>query len=194
MRSVIGLLLFVLSVLMSTARADQVRPARDYMQEVASGNYVLVMLARQDRSLLDPDGPDDAGLIERDAVLRQRYKQSGLYPAGDTTPLWVIDWYAFAVFPASDGVHLVRLGPWASSLDQLALAFYASGVEIKRYPIRELVADTSRLRRTVSHFFWLAEQRFDDAAGEFHLKAVDGRQFRFSIRTGEMLSVIDQAR
>ena len=78
--------------------------------------------------------------------------------------------------------------------DQLALAFYASGVEIKRYPIRELVADTSRLRRTVSHFFWLAEQRFDDAAGEFHLKTVDGRQFRFSIRTGAMLSVIDQAR
>lgn len=44
------------------------------------------------------------------------------------------------------------MGPWASSLDPLAVSFHDQGREIRKYLIRDLVHDTARLRHTVSHF------------------------------------------
>ncbi len=180
-----GLLAALLS-LSSVAWADSARAPYDYVQEVAGGKYVFVMLAKPGHDLFDSGAPDDVGVIDPDKEIRKTYKQSGLYLANQTTPRWTVSWYAFTVFPASDGDHLVRIGPWASSTEQLALSFYSRGVEIKRYLIQDLVKDQSRLRNTVSHFFWIAKDHYDDKTQLFHLKTVDGQNYVFSILTGEI--------
>ena len=167
--------------------ADSARVPVDYVKEVAGGKFVFVMLAMQGNSLFDPGAPDDVGVIDPDRDVRKTYKQSGLYLADQPVPLWTVPWYAFTVFPASDGDHLVRLGPWASSTEQLAVAFYSRGMETKRYLIRDLVKDPPRLRNTVSHFFWVAKDRFDDQAQQFYLKTVDGNEYTFSVLTGEII-------
>lgn len=165
-------------------QADQARPPFDYVMPVAGGRYVLAMLAERGSGLLDPGAPDDVGVIERSHRIRARYPQSGLYAGDSGTPLRTLAWYAFTVHPSADGDHLVRMGPWASSPNQLALAFYSRGQLIKEYRIRDLVIDSDKFRHTASHIFWVAEQRFDDGRKRFHLKTVDGREYSFSLLTG----------
>ncbi len=157
------------------AIADTPAPPRDYTKITENEKYVFVMLAPPERwSQKDPD-------------IRKVYKQSGLYKNdGSTTPLWVVHWYAFGVYPSSDGKHLVRMGPWASSTGQLALSFHENGKEIKQYFIRDLVRDEKKLRYTVSHFFWNSEMRYDDKEGTVLIKTTDGQTYLFSVKTGEI--------
>ncbi len=169
------------------ANADQARAPYDYIKEVEGGKYVFVMLAQRDFVLLDPDAADDVGVVVRNKEIRATYSESGLYPAGRKTPLWTLSWYAFTAYPSSNGEHLVRVGPWASSTNQLALAFYSRGKMVKKYLISDLVKDPSQLRRTVSHFFWMAGHHYDDKAQRFHLKTVEGTEFQFSMATGEII-------
>jgi hypothetical protein len=177
----------VLLVLPILAWADRARPPRDYVVDVGEGNYVFVMLAKRGSSLLDPGAPDDVGVVDHDATIRRTYKMSGMYSKGSATPLWAIHWYAFEVYPSSNGEHLVRMGPWASSMDQLAVSFHTKGVETKRYLIRDLVKNPANLRPTVSHFFWLSERRYDDKANILYLKTVDGLIYTFSAINGELV-------
>lgn len=163
---------FVLPVL---TFADSPAPPRDYKKVTENNEYVFVMLA-----------PDE-GAKHQDSATRGIYKQSGLYRNdGSTTPLWAVYWYAFEVYPSSDGKHLVRMGPWASSTEQLALSFYRDGKEIRSYRIRDLVRDETKLSRTVSHFFWRSELRYDDKRGLVFLKTRDNQTYWFSVKTGEI--------
>lgn len=182
------LMVFLAGLLTSVgmAWADRARAPYDYVTEVGNGKYLFVMLATQSHGL-DAGAPDDVGVIETDSSLRKRYKESGMYLPGRKAPLWTVSWYSFEVYPASDGDHLVRLGPWASSVDQLALAFYSKGSEIKRYLIRDLIRDPAKVHPTVSHFFWMESHHFDDAGQVFHLKTVEGKSYSFSITNGELL-------
>lgn len=157
------------------AFADSPAPPRDFKTVTENKAYVFVMLA--------PDG-----WAEHDAELRRVYKQSGLYKNdGSSPPLWTVDWYAFEVFPSSDGECLIRMGPWASSTAELALAFHKHGKEIKHYQIKDLVRDTSKLAHTVSHFFWRSELKYDDKHTVLFLKTRDNQAYRFSATTGEIL-------
>lgn len=168
------------------AWADRARAPYDYVKEVANGKYLFVMLATQGHGL-DAGAPDDVGIIETDSSLRNRYKESGMYLPGRKEPLWTVSWYSFEVYPSSDGNHLVRLGPWASSVDQLALAFYFKGSELKRYLIRDLIRDSTQVYPTVSHFFWIESHHFDDTGQVFHLKTVEDKSYSFSMTSGELL-------
>jgi hypothetical protein len=181
--------LLLLGLLLSQpAWADQARPPRDYLVEVDQGRYVFVMLADRVDNLIDPGAPDHTGSTESDPQIRKSYKVSGLYrTGGEPSPLWTVSWYAFRVYPDSDARHLVRMGPWASSTDQLAVSFHDRGREIRKYLIHDLVRDATRLRHTASHFFWLADSRYDDAADTLELKTVEGLTYRFSTLTGELL-------
>ncbi len=157
------------------AFADTPAPPRDFKKVTENTEYVFVMLA--------PDG-----WAEHDPEIRKVYKRSGLYRNdGSGTPLWTVDWYTFEVFPSSDGEHLVRMGPWASSTDELALSFHKNGKEIKNYRINDLVHDESKLSRTASHFFWRSELKYDDKHTVLFLKTIDNQAYRFSARTGELL-------
>ncbi|MBA3032314.1 MAG: hypothetical protein KKF85_12965 [Gammaproteobacteria bacterium] len=182
----VGLFAILLSLPL-LAWADRARPPRDYVVDVGGSGYVFVMLAKRDNPLFDPGAPDDVGVVDRDANIRRTYKLSGMYLKGSKTPLWSVSWYAFEVYPNQDGEHLVRMGPWASSMDQLAVSFYTRGVETKRYTIGDLVKNRENLRHTVSHFFWLSEQRYDEKANTLHLKTVDGLSYVFSAINGEIV-------
>ena len=161
--------------LYAQAFADSPAPPRDFKKVTENKEYVFVMLA--------PDG-----WAKRDPDIRKVYKQSGLYKNdGSSTPLWTVDWYTFEVFPSSDGEHLIRMGPWASSTHQLALSFHKNGKEIKNYRIKDLVHDESKLSRTVSHFFWRSELKYDDKHTVLFLKTRDDQVYRFSAKTGEIL-------
>ncbi|MDD4930240.1 MAG: hypothetical protein PHP85_13320 [Gallionella sp.] len=187
MKFIFRALLATLLFLPFVTWADTARAPHDYVIDVSGGKYVFVMLANSGFSPLDAGAPDDVGVIDADEEIRKSYKNSGLYLAGQTLPLWTISWYSFTVYPSADGDHLVRIGPWASSAEQLALAFYSGGVEIKKYLIRDLVKDQSRLHHTVSHFFWMSEHRYDEKNQLFHLKTVEGVSYKFSVMTGEIV-------
>lgn len=158
------------------AIADTPAPPRDYTKITENGEYVFVMLAPPGR------------WSDKRYEIREKYRESGLYKNdGSVTPLWVVHWYSFSVYPCSDGKHIVRMGPWASSTDQLALAFYENGKEIKQYLIKDLVRDEKKLRYTVSHFFWRSDQQFNDKEGTMSVKTTDGQEYLFSVTTGEII-------
>jgi hypothetical protein len=158
------------------AFADSPAPPHDFKTVTENKKYVFVMLV--------PDGW--AG--QHDLKMRRVYKQSGLYKNdGSSTPLWIVDWYAFEVYPSSDGEHLIRMGPWASSTDQLALSFHKKGKDIKSYRIKDLVRDDSKLGYSASHFLWWSELKYDDTRTVLFLRTRDNRAYRFSAETGEIL-------
>ena len=170
----------------SPLRADSEAPPHSYLKVSPGGQYVFAMIVPGPVEHEVRLHPDAAARIRE---LRQVYPRSGLYRRnGSPEPLWTVDWYAFEVDVASDGVHLVRHGPWASSTDQEALSFFANGALLRSYKIRKLVDHPSMLEYTVSHFFWRASGRFDDARLEYKLRTRDWNRFTFDARTGEISS------
>mgnify|MGYP001765884185 FL=1 len=173
-------LAFLIALSMSLAApvlADSEMPPTDYTKETQDGAYIFVMLA--------PDGPRWSS---KEPEIRKVYKYSGLYRNdGSREPLWKVYWYSFSVYLSSDGKHVVRLGPWAQSTRDLALAFYEDGKELKQYAISDLVKDTGALKHTVSHFFWRTDLKYNEKEGTVFLKTVDGISYTFSVKTGEII-------
>jgi hypothetical protein len=171
----------------SSVFADSVAPPFSYKKECPGGKFVFVMIAPMSVE-------KDAGhWIEKIGAeirgIRRIYARSGLYRNDESTePLWTIDWYAAGVELASDGVHLIRHGPWASSTDQEALSFFANGELLRTYQIKELVDDPLLLDHTVSHFFWQSGGWMNDSRLQYTLITKDGNQFVFDLRTGEIIS------
>jgi len=171
----------------SFAWADSEAPPFSYKQKSPGGKYVFVMIAPMS---IDEDAGnwiEEKGTEIRE--IRRTYSESGLYRNdGSTEPLWTVDWYAFGVDIASDGVHLIRHGPWAWSTDQEAISFFANGKLIRTYQINQLIDDPLRLEHTVSHFFWKKRSSFSDSRLRYTLRTIDGNQFVFDVRTGDILS------
>jgi hypothetical protein len=158
-----------------------------YTQTNPGGEYVFVMIAP------GPIEQESSWANEQQAVkireIRRTYSKSGLYRNdGSTEPLWTVDWYAHQVEVASDGVHLIRHGPWASSMDFEAISFFANGKLLRTYEIRELVDKPRLLEHSVSHFRWEKGGWFDDDRLEYGLTTLDGNQFVFDVRTGEIIT------
>lgn len=173
--------------------ADSPAPPRSYKVVAPRAKYVFVMIAP---GTVEDDtrrwNEETAAGIRQ---IRRTYTRSGLYrDDGTTVPLWTVDWYAHGVEVASDGVHLIRHGPWASSTDDEAISFFANGKLLRTYLIRELVDNPVMLKRTVSHFFWREEARFDDARLEYALTTKDGNRFVFDVHTGKIVSASRPAR
>jgi hypothetical protein len=200
----------------SSAFADSPVPPRSFKEITADGKYVFVMIApgpvEQEASWLNKER---AAAIRE---IRRVYFRSGLYPNdGSAEPLWTVDWYARRVELASDGIHLIRHGRWpsvppdpplsgipiigrwlsglihrnaplGSALDQEALSFFANGQLLHTYRIGELVDAPDLLRRTVSHFDWEDEGRFDENRLEYMLTTLDGNRFVFDLRTGGIVT------
>ncbi len=190
----IGILLQIsvaMLFLHTQAFADSPAPPYDFKKVTENKKYVFVML-EPDEVMLKPDEvmlePDE--WAEQDPKIRKIYKQSGLYKNdGSSTPLWTVDWYAFEVFPCSDGEHLIQMGPWASSTDQLAISFHENGKIINEYQIKDLIKDESKIMHTVSHFFWMSELKYDDKHTVLFLKTEDNQAYTFSAITGEILPI-----
>jgi hypothetical protein len=163
--------------------------------------FLFVMLAPQSD---DPKKPADNTSYARE--LRTKYPASGLYRNdGSTTPLWTADWYAYAVYPADDGVHLVRedsparatAGPIAKrppeekvqeQLDGPALSFLANGKVLKTYSVRELIAKPEDLPNSVTHVLWNAGLVLTRDGKRFVLMTQDAQQIIFDPETGNIIS------
>jgi hypothetical protein len=182
----------------SPVRADKQSPPQSYKEIAPGEKFVFVMLT--------PD-PETDGVWKRGETIdkeimeiRRAYPQSGMYRNdGSREPLWTVDWYA-GVTLASDGVHVIRHGPWAQlireyyshpkrpDLNQEALSFFANGQLLRSYQIKDLVNDPTRLQRTSLHFWWTKEGRLDSHRMEYSLVTMDDNRFVFDVRTGSIVS------
>lgn len=114
---------------------------------------------------------------------------------GSSTLMWEVSgWYSFENYLSSDGRYLVRMGDWPQgetvSKDHMAVAFYDNGKELKRYSTADLVKNPRKIQRTVSHYFWLAEDQTYpkiEYKNNFLLKAIDGYIHEFDMETGELI-------
>ena len=163
-------LFYVLLLNCSLTFADSPARPSDYVTPTENGKYEFRMYAA--------------------SYSKESAKKSGLYLAGsdDSDPIWTIDGYSFNVTPHSNGMNLIRFGPWASSTSDLAVAFYKNGDLLKDYAISELVTDESKLQHTVSHFFWLSAREYDETNNTLMMATMDGNEYIFSILTGEIIS------
>jgi hypothetical protein len=171
----------------SSVRGDSPVPPFSYKKPSPNGLYVFVMIAPV------PLDSDAKRWIEEKAAeiseIRRVYSRSGLYRNdGSTEPLWTIDWYAHYIEVGSDGIHLIRMGPWASSTDTEALSFFANGELMRTYEVRDLVSTSLLLPHSVSHFQWLDESNVDEGRQEFTVRTLDGNRFVFDMRTGQIVS------
>jgi hypothetical protein len=176
-----------------SAMADKPVPPRSHKQESPDKAFVFVMLSP---STVERDaGHWIEPLASEIREIRRRYTQSGLYRNdGSTDPLWTVDWYAHSVDVASDGIHLVRHGPWPMSLDDEAVSFFANGQLIRSYKIKELVNLPFLLPHSVSHFEWVDSEGFDDRELKYSVTTKDGNRFLFDVQTGEIISASGLAR
>ncbi len=132
-----------------------------------------------------------AYLLMADGTFKELYRTKG--------------WYSFQVFVSEDGRYLVQMGPWnvgdAPTREDLAVAFFKNGKEIKRYSTAELVKDPSKVIVSTSHYMWRAPDfrkeykggealallpRMNDYHNEFVLSTIDGWTYYFDIQTGEI--------
>jgi hypothetical protein len=153
-----------------------------YKKEVGNGQYVFIMLAVKGAPLLEPDQPpvSPSGTV---------YPASGLYRNnGSVAPLWTVDWYDHEedIYVFADGQHLIRRGPWASNMSDLALAFYENGKLLQSYSIADLVEDESRLPHSVSHFKWAADISFNDSRNQLIVETYDGQRYVFEVKPGRV--------
>lgn len=177
------LVLLVISAAVTTLADSPARP-RSYKTPSPDGRYIFVMLAPSFAELSDVQKVGG-----EEAALRNQYKESGLYfNDGSTAPLWIVDWYAYEVFVSSDGVHLIRKGPWASSENDETLTFFASGKSIKSYRVKDLVDFVWLLPHSVSHFRWDDDFIYDENNKALSLTTRHKDKYRFDITTGEVIS------
>ena len=173
-------------VLSSAVIADTPAPPSTYTIESDDGQYVFVMLSPLDEEL-EFQTWNQSHRTEI-ATVRDLYSQSGLYLADDSSaPLWTVDWYAHSVILFSDGVHLVREGPWAMSGRSEGVSFFADGELLKSYTVSDLVFARWLMPRTASHFMWRKETRVDDEALSYHITTLHLERIAFDARTGEII-------
>jgi hypothetical protein len=175
---------FVVSALLTIvvsmpASADRPAMQREYTISSSNGKYEFTMYPSNDLGGSQTAPRGEAFEVSDDGTREQ---------------LWqVVDWYAFETFLANDGRGLVRMGPWASSPphEELALAFYRDGAELRRYVVGDLIDDEDTLEHSVSHYRWLArDARYPRilADGRFELRTIEDRVVAFDVTTGAMLA------
>jgi hypothetical protein len=183
----IALAAAVLGCLPIESFADSPAPPSSYVVETEGGQFVFVMLAPMTLDEEMSFWNEEYGSKIRD--VRQKYSASGLYSKGDdTTPIWTVDWYAPSVLPFSDGIHVVREGPWARSRGDEAVSFFANGKLLKSYSISDLKISRWAMQRTVSHFFWRDGTSIDDSKLTYEIEPRKGKTIVFDVTTGEMVN------
>lgn len=181
------ILLLTMLIFVGSAFADKEAPKSTYTVTSPNGKYIFIMLSPYS---VDRDvAPWIKEHAEEIRKVRSKYHQSGLYfNDGSTNALWTVDWYAHNVELSADGMHLVRRGPWASTLKEEALSFFAKGELLKSYRIDQLADYPSLMPRSASHFSWKKMSSMDDKNKSYHLRTIHGETYRFDITTGQIVS------
>lgn len=198
----------VLFVLWTTSRtmdaAGVLSESYSYTKPVDGGKFLFVQLGDPDAEAKESDSAARQGFAD----LRARYRSSGLYPVDGTEPLWTIDGFGpyDSVFPASDGIHLVRIeGEWwrtrsfpgkrrlPADVEELqlngpALSFFASGKKLKTYNLHELIQEPLQLPHTPEHILWPAGAALNTDSGKFVILTQDRQRLAYDYKTGELLT------
>lgn len=200
-RSAAVLLVLAVGSIAATAapiRAGLSGPPPSYVIPASDGKHLLVMLSPV---LLAEDTGNDCVLPDGEKVkLRERFRSSGLYEIGSTTPVWAVDWYELEYGPvriSADGRYVVRVnhfgaGGWGEGVKlRWGIKFYDTGREIKSYDVAELV-DYPSLMPLVTcdwHLLWIDEDAFPSEIrdGSFVLNTSTHDRYRFDVTTGEIV-------
>ena len=186
LRLLSSLIFACLIALSSSVHADSPGVPSTYKTESEDGQYVFVMLSPLDEEAELQIWNEEIGA--EISGIRQLYSKSGLYLSDESSaPLWTVDWYADSVVPFSDGVHLVREGPWATSGRSEGVSFFASGELLKSYSVSDLVFASWAMPHSVSHFFWRKETTIDDEGLSYHVLTLHGERIHFDARTGDIV-------
>ena len=190
MRTSVTRVLSAMTLLMLSSGAAGDSPARPSTYQVVSADQKFVFVMVPPYSLDEELKFWNESFGEKVRQIRSVHGVSGMYRNdGSSEPLWTVSWYAFGTEIFSDGVHLVRHGPWASKTSDEGISFFAKDRLIRTYRVSELVKDKSKLERSVSHFEWSADDRLDDGMLRYTLLTVDRRCYVFDVTTGEILSM-----
>jgi hypothetical protein len=169
----------------SIAIGDTVARPYSYSVESPAKNYIFVMIAAIANEALHYDDKS------RDTIrkLRTKYRISGMYANDESTsPLWTVDWYAHRVLVPSDGIHLIRQGPWAESRFTEAIAFFESGKKIRSYRVADFVDTTVTLPHSVSHFGWERSLTLDDSGKTVTLVTANWDRYVIDYTTATIIS------
>jgi hypothetical protein len=168
--------------------ADSPAPPTTY--EVVSADQKLVFVMIPPYSLDEELRFWNEEYGEKVRQIRTVRGVSGMYRNdGTSEPLWTVSWYAGGAEIFSDGVHLVRHGPWASKLSDEAVSFFAKDKLLRTYRVSDLIKDKRRLKRSISHFEWGTDKRLDDAKLRYTLLTVERKCYVFDVTTGQIISV-----
>jgi hypothetical protein len=177
------LILFTTSLSLTTPRiwADQERPPYPYITVSKSGHYYFKMI------------PDVGGRQGQYG----RYKGTGICyrvtPDEKDEIIWKTKgWFSFNTYLSYDGKYIIRMGDWIRghepSDEHLAVAFYKEGEHLKGYSTKDIVKDSSAIRRTVSHYEWLSDEKPKLESHKFTIKTIDNIEYIFDITNGNIIS------
>jgi hypothetical protein len=114
---------------------------------------------------------------------------------GEMQEIWRVEgWYAFSGHLSDNGRYFVRMGPWATDLENhtdLAVAFYDHGKLLKEYRVKDLIKNDNMLEESVSHYQWLPVKQTRPTgfvnqwnSNLFHLVMIDHTTYDFDFTTG----------
>jgi hypothetical protein len=174
--------ILLLTAAWTVTAADRPAPQREYTIRSLNGKYEFTMNPGGSAGDTQPFGTAFNVTLDDEAGSLQ----------SEQAALWRVEgWYSPQTFISNDGHSLVRMGPWASKplSEELAIAFYSDGREVRRYVVADLIEDESTVRRSVSHYTWLAADAdfpriVDD--GQFQLRTIEGQLVTFDLLTGEI--------
>ncbi|MGL6076983.1 MAG: hypothetical protein ACRC8S_22740 [Fimbriiglobus sp.] len=181
-------LLALIGVLLMASSALAFTPSwRSYKAVTPGGKFVFVMISPSSVEEELRRLNEESGVEIRQ--LRSTYQRSGMYRNdGSTQPLWTVDWYSNGVQLTPDGVHVIRHGLLTSqNLDVEGVSFFTHGQLLKTHKITDLIDDHSHFARPETLYRWIEKAEVE---GEFTYKltTIDGNQFTFDVRTGEIVS------
>ncbi len=169
---IVAALICVLVLMASDVRADSLAEPREHTVTSRNGKFALL--------LTPTDGEWGKG--------------SGIVSEVNGRELYAVDWFARSADLSDDGRLIVRHGPWASDsrgLTDFAIAFYNEGQLIRRYEVRDLLNDPSKIDRSASHYDWRARVQsrpdgFTDE-GRYRLTTIDRTQHTFNPLAGTLV-------
>ena len=180
-------LLTLLMLVPAFAYADREAGPISYATASPDGKYLFVMLAPGETQADKIPVVDSGGRISK--YIASKYPVSGMYQNdGSTTPLWTVEWYAFSVIVPSDGIHIIKRGPWAKRLSDEALTFLAQGKTLHSYKISDFVDMAAPLPHTVSHFRWLESAKLNDHDHTLEIATFSKERYSLDYTTGEVVS------
>lgn len=217
----------------SVAEADSPAPPWSQVIPSSNGKYVLVLISpkvkEQEEYIFQsrefwrkggipaedvPEAEKDLQKeIDKEAAIRNKYPESGLYTAEKSPKLlWKIDFYDLRAWVrvSNDAEHII-VGRWAISpifeekpnennpdvkevirvypnMEEVILTFYSFGEPVRSYKAFELTSvDANLQRNSNSAFVWSDEGVLDEKTKTLSITKTDGEKLTFDL-SGNLIS------